>query len=213
MDDALIGRLHVEELYAEVGAVFARGLDLLRGDLVDDVEAVLDAAGGDVVVDRGHGAVGATELAVGKAEAFEGLWAGDLVDEMQVDVEDAGLALWLDDEVLVPDFFEERFGCCHGWAFWSVWGWVNVLAPMGAGGIWWGVPSGSTSIAFVMCWMTVLPAGGWAVQRATLWMRRAGMWSGSMGWLGKIQRVYSAPGSLGVLLALIQSMALNTISG
>src|ERR1700678_2491153 len=84
---------------------------------------------------------------------------------------------------------------------------------MEAGGIWWGVPSGSTSIAFVMCWMTVLPAGGLAVLRATLGMRGGGMLSGSMGWLGKIQRVYSAPGSLGVLLALIQSMALNTMRG
>ena len=61
--------------------------------------------------------------------------------------------------------------------------------------------------------MTVLPPGGCAVQRAMLWTSAAGMWSGSMGWFGKIQSVYSAPGSLGVLLSLIQSMAAKTTSG
>src|SRR3981189_3308265 len=41
----------------------------------------------------------------------------------------------------------------------------------------------------------------------------AGMWSGSMAWLGKIQSVYSASGSLGVLLSLIQSIAAKTTRG
>ena len=107
VDDALIGGLDVVEFDAEVGAVFAQGLDLFGGDLVDDVEAVFDAGCGDVVVYRGDGAVGAAELAASHAEAVEGLRAGDLVDEMQVNVEDAGFACGFGDEVLVPDFFEE----------------------------------------------------------------------------------------------------------
>ena len=112
---------------------FCAGLDLLGGDLVDDVEAVFDAAGGDVVVDRGDGAVGAAELAAGHAEAVEGLRAGDLVDEVQVDVEDRGFACGFGDEVLLPDFFEESFGCCgHGCAFCSVGGRVKVFAPVAA---------------------------------------------------------------------------------
>jgi hypothetical protein len=106
VDDALIGGLDVVELDAEVGAVFAQGLDLEGGDLVDDVEAVLDAAGGDVVVHRGDGAVGAAELAAGQAEALEGLGAGDLVDEVQVNVENGGFARGLGYKVLLPDFFK-----------------------------------------------------------------------------------------------------------
>ena len=62
--------------------------------------------GGDVVVDGGDGAIGAAHLAAGEAEAFEGLRRGDLVDQLQVDVEQRRLALGRDDDVLVPDFFE-----------------------------------------------------------------------------------------------------------
>jgi hypothetical protein len=58
------------------------------------------------VVDRGYGAVWATEFAASHAEAVEGLWAGDFVDEVQVDVDDRGLALRCGYQVLLPDFFE-----------------------------------------------------------------------------------------------------------
>jgi hypothetical protein len=39
-------------------------------------------------------------------EAFEGLRAGDLVDEMPVDIEDGGPAVDSFDDVTVPDLFE-----------------------------------------------------------------------------------------------------------
>ncbi len=121
VDDALVAVLHVEELDAEVGAVFAEGVDLFGGDLVDDVEAVCGAGGGDVVVDGGDVAVGTAELAAGHAEAVECLRGGDLMDEVEVDVEDGGLAGGLGYEVVVPDFFEESFRCCgHGFSFVSV---------------------------------------------------------------------------------------------
>ena len=75
VDDALVAVLHVEELDAEVGAVLAQGVDLLGGDLVDDVEAVGGAGGGDVVIDGGDVAVGTADLAAGQAQAVEGLRA------------------------------------------------------------------------------------------------------------------------------------------
>ena len=111
MDDALVGVLDVVELDAVLGAVFAQGLDLGVGDLVDDVEAVGDGGGGDVVVDGGDVALGVAERAAGQAEAFEGLRAGDFVDQLEVDVEDGGLAGGFVDDVLLPDFFEEGAGC------------------------------------------------------------------------------------------------------
>ncbi len=110
MDDALRVVLDVEELDAEVGAVLAQRVDLLGGDLVDDVEAIVGAGGGDVVVDGGDVAVGAAELAAGEAEAVEGLRRGDLVDEVEVDVEDRGLACGSATRCCCQTFSKRVFG-------------------------------------------------------------------------------------------------------
>ena len=48
------------------------------------------------------------------AQAGEGLGAGDLVDEVQVDGEDGGRAGVLGDDVLVPDLVDEGAGSGHG---------------------------------------------------------------------------------------------------
>jgi len=40
------------------------------------------------MVDGGDGSVGAADLAAGDAEAVEGLGRGDLVDEVEVDIEE-----------------------------------------------------------------------------------------------------------------------------
>jgi hypothetical protein len=87
--DALIARVHVVELDAEVGAVLAQRGNLLGRDLVDDVEAALDG-GGHVVIDGRDGAIGTAHLAAGQAQAFKGLRRGDLVEQLQVDVEQVG---------------------------------------------------------------------------------------------------------------------------
>ena len=103
--DALLARIDVVKLDAEIGAVLAQGGDLLRGDLVDDVEAAFDG-GRHVVVDGGDGAIGAAHLAAGKTKAFKCLRGSDLVDQLQVDVDERGLALGLDHHVLLPYLFE-----------------------------------------------------------------------------------------------------------
>ena len=193
VDDALVGVLDVEELDAEVAAVAAEGLDLFRGDLVGDVEAVIDAGGRHVVVDRGDGAIGPTDLAIGEAEALEGLRAGDLVDEVEVDVEDGGLIGGFGDEVLLPDFFKHRAGCGGGCAHGVTLG-ARVLvelvsvsdgralcAPTAEGARVWGVPSGSTRKTRVMFWSAVAPGEGLPVQRRRLRMRPPGMRVESMG--------------------------------
>ena len=86
-------------------------------DLIHDVEAIFGAGGGDVVIDGGDVAVGTAKLAASHAEDRP-VGAGDLVDEVEVDVEDRWFAIGLDDDVLLPDFFEQCFRCCaHGLAF------------------------------------------------------------------------------------------------
>ena len=73
-----------------------------------------DVRGRDVVVLGGDGEVGAADGAAGQAEAVEGLGRGDLVDEVQVDVEQVGLAVGGADDVVVPDLLAQRAGGGHG---------------------------------------------------------------------------------------------------
>jgi hypothetical protein len=54
------------------------------------------------VVHGGDVALGTAQLATSEAETFEGLRAGDLVDEVQVDVENRRLTCRRGDEVLLP---------------------------------------------------------------------------------------------------------------
>jgi hypothetical protein len=89
---------------AELGAVGAQGLDLRAADRVVDHQR----GGGDVVVLGGEGEVRAAHGAAGQAQAVEGLRAGDLVDEVQVDVDEVRLALGAADDVGVPDLLGER---------------------------------------------------------------------------------------------------------
>ena len=62
----------------------------LARDRVGD--RLVDVGGGDVVVLGGDGEVGPAHGAAGQAQAVEGLRAGHLVDEVEVDVEQVGLA-------------------------------------------------------------------------------------------------------------------------
>ena len=83
--NALVGRIHVEERNAKFLAILLQRLDLQRGDRVGDGSAA--RFGRNIVVNRGHGAVGLAHLASGRAQAIESLRRGDLMDQVQVDVE------------------------------------------------------------------------------------------------------------------------------
>ena len=80
----------------------AQHLDLLDGERVGPGLVAVD--GGDVVVDGREREVGAADLAACKPEAFERLRGGHLVDEVEVDVEQVGLAGFAADNVVIPDF-------------------------------------------------------------------------------------------------------------
>ena len=53
--------------------------------------------------------VWATHRAAVLAKAVERLWGGHLVDEVKVDVQKVGLALFTMDDVLVPDLLTQSF--------------------------------------------------------------------------------------------------------
>src|SRR6202007_1975037 len=69
--------------------------------------ALLDRRGRRGVVGDGDGGVGAADRAVRHAQALEGLRAGHLVDEVTVDVDDAGAVVLAMDDVAVPDLLEQ----------------------------------------------------------------------------------------------------------
>ena len=64
----------------------------------------------DVVVHRRDREVGPAHAATGEPQALERLRRGDLVDEVQVDVEQRRLTRLVADDVLVPDLLEQA--CC-----------------------------------------------------------------------------------------------------
>ena len=84
-------------------AVLLERLDLLARQVVADLRGGRGAVGRHVVVGGGQRAVGAAHGAAGQPEALERLRGRDLVDEVQVDVEQARRDL-----VGVPDLVEQR---------------------------------------------------------------------------------------------------------
>ncbi len=108
VDDALARVEQRDVGHAELGDVALQRLDLQAAFRLGDAGAAV--AGRDVVVGDGDGRVRAAHPAAGEAKALERLRAGDLVDEVAVDVEDAGAVLQPVDDVGVPDLVEQRLG-------------------------------------------------------------------------------------------------------
>ena len=93
--------------HAELGDVALQRLDLDAAFLLLDAGA-RGRVVGDVVVGHRDGRVRAAHLAAGQPQALEGLRAGHLVDEVAVDVEDAGAVRQPLDDMAVPDLVEQR---------------------------------------------------------------------------------------------------------
>ncbi len=89
--DPLQGVAHAVEADPELLAVRRKRLDLLAGDRVGDAE--LEADGRDVVVHRRDRELGAADGATVHSQPVERLGGGDLVHEVQVDVEEVGLTV------------------------------------------------------------------------------------------------------------------------
>ncbi len=107
VDDPLAVGAEAVELDPELLAVAFQGFDLDAGELVGDQAGGHRAVGRRVVVGRRQRLVDAADRAAGQAEAVEGLRRGDLVDQVQVDVDQP-----LADLMLLPDLFEHVLGHC-----------------------------------------------------------------------------------------------------
>ncbi len=106
VDDALPLVERVVILDAEISSVLRHDADLLGGL---GVRIGLGAVGGgDVVIDHGERLLRGAHLAARHAQAFERLRARHLVDEMAVDIKQAGAVGLLVDQVVVPDLVVQR---------------------------------------------------------------------------------------------------------
>jgi hypothetical protein len=100
--DALARLAHLVEGDTELGGVGPHDLDLTGADGIGD--RLVDVLGGDVVILGGHCQLGPSNLTARQSEPVEGLGRGDLVDQVEVDIEQVGFTtLALMDEVALPD--------------------------------------------------------------------------------------------------------------
>ena len=111
VDDPLAGVVEPVELDAELGGVPLHRVDLGPRHVVGDGERAV--GGGNVVVHRRHGEIGAPHPPARLAEGVE-LVGVQLVDEVQVDVEEVGLARLGMRHVRIPDLSIHGSWAVHG---------------------------------------------------------------------------------------------------
>ena len=92
---------------AEFFSVLAQGFDLGAAGEVGD--GFVDVNGRGVVVLRCDCEVGAAYFAACESQAFERLWAGDFVDEVEVNVDEVGFVVLTGcDNMVSPDLLRQR---------------------------------------------------------------------------------------------------------
>ena len=104
VDDALAPAAGRVERDAELLAVRAQRLELGARERIGDRPGERR----DVVIHRRDREVGAAHRAARETQPVERLRRGDLVDQVEVDVEERGLARRLVDDVALPDPVEQR---------------------------------------------------------------------------------------------------------
>src|SRR5215831_16293470 len=104
MDDALAYIRHREIRHTEFGAVSRQSLDLDPALLLGDAAAAV--GGRHVMVGHRQGRLRTAHPSTGGAQSLEGLRARHLMNEVAVDVEDAGAVLLAMHDVVVPNLLE-----------------------------------------------------------------------------------------------------------
>ncbi len=102
VDDALVRAVQIVERDAEFRADSGQRLHLFGGNRVGDRQGAVGRR--HVVVHRRDGQIGPPHFAARHPQAVEGLGRSHLVDEVQVDVQNGRLSLFLVDDVAIPDF-------------------------------------------------------------------------------------------------------------
>ncbi len=103
--DALMAAAGAVEGHAELGTVEFQLLHLPRGDGIGDGQAAV--MGWNAVIDGGDRAMEIADLQTALAQPIEGLGAGDLMEQLQIDVKQGGLTIPLGDHVRIPELVVE----------------------------------------------------------------------------------------------------------
>ena len=103
MDDPLLRAAHGKATDPELARVAGHRFDLLRGDRLGRL-----VVRRNVVVHGREGQLGPAHGPPREPEALKGLRARHLVDEMEVDVEEVGLARRAPHDVPLPDLLRQR---------------------------------------------------------------------------------------------------------
>ena len=100
----LLGRVHIEQLHAEVFAILLQGCDLARCDRIGDRGPA--RLGRNVMVDGRHRALRLAHATAGCPQSVESLRRGDLVDQVQINVKQRRLPGGDTDHMLLPNLLE-----------------------------------------------------------------------------------------------------------
>ena len=114
MHDAAIRVVEIKQFDGVALAVAAQGVDLEPGLLVGEpwCRAAFAWDGRSRVIKRRAGAFGPTHAKAARIEFRKGLWRGDFVDQVQVDVEQRGRVIAFGDNGMrVPQFVEQGSWC------------------------------------------------------------------------------------------------------
>ncbi len=100
--------------HAELGDIAPQRRELAGAGRVRDRQRVaggIDARRGrQIVIGHREGKVGAAHRAIGRAEAGKGLRAGDFVDEVPIDIDQAGAIVPALDDMVGPDLLVQGAG-------------------------------------------------------------------------------------------------------
>ena len=114
MDDALFGGDRIDIADAEAGRVRLERGQLLRALAIGDRQAPAVGAdarrGRQIMIGHRQRQIGAADGATGDAQSLERLRARHLMDEMAIDIDQAGAVIARRDDMRIPDLFVEGAG-------------------------------------------------------------------------------------------------------
>ena len=119
MDNALVSITKIEQANTELSAILPKGVDLLLRNRVGDRQPPISRW--HIVVRGREGGLRTANLPTGEPEAFKGLGAGHLVNQMPIDVEQRIFAFRRADDMIVPDFIKKRARARHTATDWRGW--------------------------------------------------------------------------------------------
>src|SRR5699024_2114391 len=111
VDDALLFITHRVQAHSEFLTVIAQRRYLGTGSLIDDFQQVagLNSQGGHVVVLGRKMQLGVAHLSSGQAQAIKSLWAGNLMQQLGIDVNQIRRTIFtLGNYVVAPHLFCQR---------------------------------------------------------------------------------------------------------